>query len=107
MHQFPLEPGKAGWMLCRGCRSVLLLLCCCPAPTPPQVPAHPTCSHPCSICHLPLDTTQLQRWEGPQEISYSLCRIKHTQILSDGCLSNLLLKIPQECCPKISLFCLF
>lgn len=83
-------------MLCRGCSSVPLLL----------LPS-PHCPRSCSSYLLPpllhLSPT-LTHHPGARESSYSLCRIKHTHIISDGCLSNLLLKIPQECHPKTSLF---
>lgn len=84
MHQFPLEGGEAGWVLCRGCRSVLPLLLLLPSPA---------CPRSCSSYLLPA----LLHLSPPlTQSSYSLCRIKHTRIISDGCLSNLLLKIPSR-----------
>lgn len=44
---------------------------------------------PPSVTFL-LDNIKMQSWAGPQETSYSLRRIKYTQIISDGCLANLI-----------------
>lgn len=46
------------------------------------------------------DVIKMQSWEGPQEMSYSVRRIKYSQIISDGCLSNLIFENLQGMLPQ-------